>query len=792
MLDWAKITSDAEHALTLDGEQRAVFLSTLTNQEESRTIQDLIERSAVRTSFLATSAPDEVKTDDISSSTHVEIGASIGAWKIEASLGKGGMGEVYRATRADGLYEQTVALKVIQGMSQQRASQFEIERRRLALMDHAGIARIIDGGESHEGIPFMVMEYVDGEPLADYVAANSLTLSRKLALFLALCEAVQYAHAKLILHRDIKSDNVLVGFDENVKLIDFGIASGFSESSEDAGGLSIASAAPEQLLNVPVSIQTDVFALGVLLHELVTGLKPKRQQNGGMQAIEQAFQSPDLLAIVAKALAFDPQHRYRSTALLSEDISAYLQRRPVDARQGGWAYAAGKFIQRYPLANAFAFIAVTALVGGLTVSLNFAKQAELEAQRANKALVESEQSLKKARFFLDRADVFHATQSAYADMLQSMFGAEADVEKQTRILKDRWKQAHALRKDDPNNAAFLSYAIGRHFLFRNDYLTAIDILQPWVNEAYGSEILLGHARQLLAIAYFSVGRDKEALPILRQAEKWLGSSFDAGTPDHIAAATQIALLSRETEDILAAESLLLEGLQQDHTDPIKMYFWNQTSKLRQMRGDFDGAYQAVSEVVNIIDAKPLMEISGTDTGLLNLAHFELWHRNDFQKAEQLAKRVIATAKEKKGDSRELGLAYATLANISMLSSNPQKAKNEIEQAKPLIERFSGTESDAAYANKIVEQEILAALGDDAASQTITNIIDELIKKEASPSLLARASLSAVYISIYLEGAEAAKVMFAEKNFSDSTISESIELSFLYAQLSDTLGISVGN
>lgn len=783
MLDWAKITANTEYALTLDEQALTSYLDTVSDAKEKLHIQRLLKQERRNTGFLATCA-----LVGVSEETLIENGTLIGPWEIVHHLGRGGMGDVYEARRADGLYEQTVALKLIQGLSPARAELFETERRRLALMNHSGIARIIDGGTSSDGRLYMAMEFVNGVPITEYVAKNKLNTKSTLKLFLGLCHAVAHAHGQLILHRDIKAQNVLVDDQATTRLIDFGIASDLDDTEQGHGAFSIATAAPEQLQGKSISVQTDVFALGVLLHELLTENSPVRQKDSGMQADKSAISNQDLYAIIEKALSLEPDARYASVSSLANDISAFLKGNPVSARKGGWIYSASKFIQRYPIANAFALIAVISLLSGLAISVKFANNAQMEAERANQALAESEVNLARAQFFLDRADTFHATQSAYADMLQSMFGAEADVDKQTRILKERWQQAYELRKDDPNNAAFLSFAIGRHFLFRNDYLTAIAILQPWVEEEYGPGGLIGFARHLLAIAYYSVGREEEALPLLRQTEKWLASSFDQASPNHIAAATQIAILTSSNTDILLAEQLLLEGLKGELADPIKIYFWNQTSKMRQMRSDFNGAYEAMKEVVNIIQDKPLMEISGTDTGLLNLANYELWHTQNLQRAEELVEKVMQTAHEVKGESRELGIAYSILANIRLLEGKTNEALQHSQKAVSIIEKYSGAESDVAILTKVRQAEMYALLKDDEANQMINRLVKESQNSQKKSKVLERVKLADIYITLQLSGLNAAKIRFSELAPNVDAIARNVELTYLMSRLK-TLGVT---
>jgi predicted Ser/Thr protein kinase len=774
MLDWAKITGEVEHALSLDNNTLTLFIESLPTTQEAGEISRLLKRIRPATGFLATCASDNIIDED-----NLPDGTLIGAWKIDQRIGRGGMGDVYRAYRADGLYEQTVALKLIQSLSPARSELFEIERQRLAHMEHHNIARIIDGGNFVDGRPYMAMEYVDGEPIVQHVINNKLRLKQRLKLFIAVCEAVDYAHNKLILHRDIKSENVLIASDGSPRLIDFGIATDINDVQGVPAALSLASAAPEQLKGELVSVQTDVFALGVLLHELITDKRPNRVSDGGMQADESAISEKDLRAIVARALSFDSAMRYSSAIALSEDVIAFLEKRPVSARNGRWAYRARRFIQRYPIANTLAVIAIFTLLGGMITSLNYASQAR-EEQRA------AEASLERAEYYLERSELFHGAQTAYSDILQNMFGGEADVKRQTEIMLSRWREADSLSEKDPVNAAYLSYAIGRHFVFRNDYPTGIEILSRWIDKGYGSSDLRGYGRQLLAVAMMNSGREAEALPILRETEAWFASSFDAGFPDHIASATQIAILTREESDIVSAEALLKQGLSFNHGPSINMYFWNQVGKMRQMRGDFRGSLDAKREVVGIIDTHPLMDFSGTDTGRLNLAGYEWQVAGDVGKAEKLVSLVIQEAADLKGESRELGNALVLLGLISAKQGDPETGIALMAQGLVLIERYSGPTSRGMLSAQVKYAEVVALI-DPTEARSLLDAVAQPISDAQNEVLSTLLELAHVLVTAKQDGIEAARTRFADGQVDETLCQTDI---WLNAAMQNLKGLGV--
>lgn len=356
-------------------------------------------------------------------------GERIGNYRLLTLLGRGGMGEVWLAERADGEFDSRVALKLVRSElgSEAILSGFLRERRILARLGHPGIARLLDGGRSRTGEPYFVLEHVDGTPITEWCASRGPSLEERLRLMIEVCEAVDHAHRGLVVHRDLKPSNVLVDGSGRPKLLDFGIAQLLSPEPGRAGlGESAAShpgaraftpgyASPEQIRGEPVTTATDVYALGVLLYELLTGKKPFRRAARSLpELIEEisteTLESPserlrrthagerirgpeglpvrlpgDLDAITAKALARDPDERYPGAAALAEDLRRFLDRRPVRARPATATYRAGRFVARHRLAVLAATLAVVSLLGGLTAALWQARVAQAEAERAKRA-----------------------------------------------------------------------------------------------------------------------------------------------------------------------------------------------------------------------------------------------------------------------------------------------------------------------------------------------------------------------------------------------------------------------
>jgi tetratricopeptide (TPR) repeat protein/tRNA A-37 threonylcarbamoyl transferase component Bud32 len=351
-----------------------------------------------------------------------DIGRTIGRYKLLQRIGSGGMGEVYLAERADQQFKMQVAIKLIKrGMDTESVlRRFQHERQILASLEHPNIARLLDGGETEDGLPYFVMEYVKGERIDRYAKAKNLSLNQRLELFRQACGAVSYAHQHLVVHRDLKPSNILVTPEGVPKLLDFGIA---KIIQVDDGAETLATitampamtpeyASPEQVRGEPMTTASDVYSLGVVLYELLTGQLPYRFTSQSPHDVSRVitdnepkkpstaitregdhskFQirnskllKGDLDNIVLLALRKEPKRRYQSVDQFSEDIRRHLEERPVHARKDTVGYRAAKFVRRNKLALAAAAIVLIALVGGIITTSWEAHIAKREKARAER------------------------------------------------------------------------------------------------------------------------------------------------------------------------------------------------------------------------------------------------------------------------------------------------------------------------------------------------------------------------------------------------------------------------
>jgi|HubBroStandDraft_1064217.scaffolds.fasta_scaffold08558_4 serine/threonine protein kinase/tetratricopeptide (TPR) repeat protein len=395
---------------------------------------DFMENPAVHA--LAPFLAHEFGADSDSGDGHSSmIGKRVAQYRIVAKIGSGGMGDVYCAVRADDEYQQRVAIKLVRiaDASSQIVGRLRTERQILAALHHPNIARLLDGGTTNEGTPFLVMELIEGQPIDKYCYEQNLSLEERLRLFLQICSAVQYAHQFLVVHRDLKPSNILVDSDGEPKLLDFGIAKillpELGELTSDLNttgvrALTPAYASPEQIRGEPVTTATDVYSLGIILYTLLTGehpyhkpgaaphevaqaaceLEPEKpsvvirrlEQSGASKAASQLrMELPhsgklsqrlrgDLDMIVLMALRKDPDRRYPSVDRLADDLRHHLNCLPVQARNDTLLYRTSKFMLRHRLGVAAGLTAALLLILGVTLIAREAHIARIERARAER------------------------------------------------------------------------------------------------------------------------------------------------------------------------------------------------------------------------------------------------------------------------------------------------------------------------------------------------------------------------------------------------------------------------
>jgi non-specific serine/threonine protein kinase/serine/threonine-protein kinase len=429
---WREVQALLHAALKRPPPERAKFLreACTGDKELESEVASLLSSSEEAGDFLEV-PPEAPATGDEGEDEPLRL--RIGPYQVERLLGRGGMGHVLLARRADEQFEKRVAIKIVKrGMDTDFVlRRFRQERQILAGLDHPNIARLLDGGSTEDGLPYFVMEYVEGDPITAFCKRRNLSVPERLRLFRTVCAAVHFAHQNLVVHRDLKPGNILVTTKGIPKLLDFGIAKLLNPEQAPlptemtVAGLRLFTpnyASPEQILGERITTSCDIYSLGVLLYELLTGHRPYRLQNLTADAIGKVLEkdperpssavmhppdgdtlsqenssprephklrrllSGDLDTVVLKAMRKEPDRRYGSAEQLSEDLRRHLEGLPVTARKDTLGYRAGKFLCRHRLGVAAVALILLALVGGIVATSWQARIAEIEHERAERRL----------------------------------------------------------------------------------------------------------------------------------------------------------------------------------------------------------------------------------------------------------------------------------------------------------------------------------------------------------------------------------------------------------------------
>ncbi|MEO7916873.1 MAG: serine/threonine-protein kinase, partial [Dokdonella sp.] len=409
---WSELEPLLDRLIELPVDEREDFIDSVESDDDLRALLRQLAIQIAKPGILDGDSgryPEELIAEEMP----VTSPTSIGPYRIVRLIGQGGSGSVFLAERdADG-YVQTVALKLLRlGMHDPvEQDRFRRERRILARLEHPQIARLLDAGFNSDGVPWFAMEYVDGLPLTRWCDQHKADIESRLRLFDEVCAAVSHAHRALIVHRDLKPANILVDADGRPHLLDFGIARLLeTDLNEDATRtglrrLTPAYAAPEQFDGGVISTATDVYALGVLLHELLTGLRPvrlvgedcrlasatlasadagdalARTRDESRKSFQRSLRG-DLDTIIATALAQEPGHRYASVEALADDLRRQCAGHPISARRASLAYRLRKFIGRQRIAVALASLLLISLIVGVAATLRETRHAKAAAADA--------------------------------------------------------------------------------------------------------------------------------------------------------------------------------------------------------------------------------------------------------------------------------------------------------------------------------------------------------------------------------------------------------------------------
>lgn len=530
---WAEIEEIFHSAAEKPQEQRSAYLDERCagDEELRREVESLLEQSEEPANPIAVAVSDAVQHLPEREPNFAE-GQRIGPYRLVGKIGEGGMGTVYRAVRDDDEYRIEVALKVVKrGMDTDHViHRFRQERQILAGLEHPNIGRLLEGGTTNDGLPYFVMEYVAGENILQYCNHNRLSVESRLNVFRDVCLAVQHAHQRLIIHRDIKPANLLVTEEGIPKLLDFGIAKllnpdpSYEMPTATMTVLRMMTpdyASPEQVRGLPISTATDVYSLGAVLYELLTGQRPHQIQNYTPTEIERAIcQQPtekpsaaaarsaeasprlsrllegDLDNIVLMAMRKEPERRYQSAGQLAEDINRYLRKFPIIARPDTVVYRAGKFVRRHKLALLTVVLVIFSLLGGIIAALYQAHRAERRFQQvrklANTFLFEFHDKIRDLPGSTEAREMIVKTALEYLDSLSSE--AQGDPSLQWELAEAYQKVADVQGDPRGPNLGHPEEAI-------RSYQKALSLMQRLLENNPQNLIFL----RSLAACYFKVG-----------------------------------------------------------------------------------------------------------------------------------------------------------------------------------------------------------------------------------------------------------------------------------------------
>jgi hypothetical protein len=427
---WRTLSEHLDRALELSDEERLEWLNQLRDLEPvlAAKLAELLQARAQPGFSEFLSGPSLIPMDAVRTATL--IGRRVGPYVIEAEIGRGGMGSVWRARRDDGRFEGVVAVKFVNAawIGQSGEERFRIEGKLLAKFDHPSIARLLDAGLLDDAQPYLVLEYVQGEPIDAYCSRNELSIEERVRLFLSVLAAVGHAHSHLIVHRDLKPANIFITQDGTVKLLDFGIAKlidgadpSLALTQSRLGPLTPQYAAPEQLLAQPVTTATDIYTLGLVLYVCLTGTHPvpantrssaelvrtvltqepaRASSVAAGAGIEPRALRGDLDNVLAKALKKSPSERYLSAGAFADDLKRYLNHEPVSAHADTIPYRVAKFVRRHRGGVVAGTLIAAALIGAVAFALIQLFEARAQRDLAQHEAVHASAQVELTEFLL--------------------------------------------------------------------------------------------------------------------------------------------------------------------------------------------------------------------------------------------------------------------------------------------------------------------------------------------------------------------------------------------------------
>ena len=675
------------------------------------------------TNFMATGVSMDDGTAD--EEALLDIPPRVGPWRRISLLGRGGMGQVWLVERDDGTYRQLAALKLLASRNPILRTHFAEERQRLAQLEHPHIARIVDGGDTEDGRAFMVIDYVEGQPIDQWCAAHATDRQARTSLLVDLCSALAHAHGRLVLHLDIKASNVLINTQGQLKLIDFGIAVLMpSHASDGVQGtiraLTLATAAPEQLDGGSLTVATDIFQVGILGHLLLAGKLPEREAGGSVTIRAEHIGDTDLTAILRKATRAEPSQRYASADALAEDLINWQTKQPVSARETGSLYRTGLFLRRHWLATSAVLLAFTALTVVLSVSIWQMREA---VDARNLALAEEQRSdvIRESAYFL------------LSDLtLQAGGGATVSgISAAAQTMGERFDRS-------PSEFAALLQALGELQYNLSDDKGALVTLGKVIERA--GEIqpeILAQAQYNAARSLVRQGEFAEAEKLLLEAQRfWRRDSGRWSTRLLDSRSLEAQLLRADDPEAALAllQSTLAEHIGQygDRNQRAGAFYNNIGTSLAAMNrlDEAELAFQKADAIWREIGLSSGFDALNT---LNNIASVYLFQNKPERAAEQYA-RAVELRDRLFGPSAATGALHSNYGKALLATGKVDDALEEFAYAEKLALEYSGEGTPLHIAVLLGQAEALAR-SDGADPNEKLRAVDRYLGTMGDPALL---------------------------------------------------------
>ena len=736
---WSRVEDLFARAVQMSAAEHALYLDSACGDDiELRDyIFGLLNTDPAVEENIAVTICDTIRVafgDDTSQAEQMR-GQMIGPYCVERLLGSGGMGMVYLAKRADDQFDQQVAIKLGRHrlVDPQTELRLRHERQFLADLDHPNIARLFDGGTTDDGVPYLVMEHIDGVRIDTYCDLHRLSVDERLGLFQTICAAVHHAHQNLIIHRDIKATNILVTKNGTPKLLDFGIAKLADAAGSATDGLTRegavimtpANGAPEQIIGRTITTATDVYGLGLLLYSLLAGVRPYETDNltpGEIALVicEEERTSPsrrlaqkkkaaqvdtdavalqelqkiaadrgtsldrlqrrlrgDLDTIVLNALRKEPARRYQSASAFADDINLHLNSMPIVARADSWRYRAGKFVQRH-------FVAVSASV--LVVAMLATFSVVLSVQNRN--IVQERDTAREVIRFLEEIFMAHDPSRAR--------GADVSA---AEILAEGADRIRSNLGDRPEIQSALMGTIGRVYFNLGEYQPSETLLEQALQlqlQANGeSHPDVAAIRNDLAEVLIRRGEYERATELLLQSLAVNQRSNDGTSPlvaENLFNLANVYLATGKLDDAEAAvrSSIAIFVQYRDQYGFERAEAKSSLARILQVRGDLDQTELLLREAIEIISAAEGPDHPNMAYYLQNLGVLQR-SKGDLAGAEQTLQMAIVATRRILGDKHELlAIALADQGMLLHMKGDYDEAERVIREAIDLDVQIHGT------------------------------------------------------------------------------------------------------